>query len=145
MATPLPTGSLRSPRASRAAATVRRESWFMRRSFIGAMKSRGLKSRTRAAECEARPAVSKRSMGAMAAGAIMPRPVMAMRIFGGSSHGRTVHSPRATEIQNAEYECRIEKATRQRSIDPRSGIERRHHLGEQVIERAVHEAVRRAG
>ena len=33
----------------------------------------------------------------------------------------------------------------QRSIDPRSGIERRHHLGEQVIQRAVHEAVRRAG
>jgi integron integrase len=32
-----------------------------------------------------------------------------------------------------------------RSIDPRSGIERRHHLGEQVIQRAVHEAVRRAG
>ncbi len=33
----------------------------------------------------------------------------------------------------------------QRSIDPRIGIERRHHLGEQVIQRAVHEAVRRAG
>lgn len=33
----------------------------------------------------------------------------------------------------------------QRSIDPRSGVERRHHLGEQVIQRAVHEAVRRAG
>jgi len=33
----------------------------------------------------------------------------------------------------------------QRRIDPRSGIERRHHLGEQVIQRAVHEAVRRAG
>lgn len=32
-----------------------------------------------------------------------------------------------------------------RSIDPRSGIERRHHLGEQVIQRAVHDAVRRAG
>ena len=33
----------------------------------------------------------------------------------------------------------------QRSIDPRSGIERRHHLGEQVIQRAMHDAVRRAG
>ena len=33
----------------------------------------------------------------------------------------------------------------QRSIDPRSGIERRHHLGEQVIQRAMHEAARRAG
>jgi integron integrase len=32
-----------------------------------------------------------------------------------------------------------------RSMDPRSGIERRHHLGEQVIQRAVHEAARRAG
>ena len=32
-----------------------------------------------------------------------------------------------------------------RSIDPRSGIERRHHLGEQVIQRSVHDAVRRAG
>src|SRR5438105_7340863 len=32
-----------------------------------------------------------------------------------------------------------------RSIDPRSGIERRHHLGEQVVQRAVHDAVCRAG
>ncbi len=32
-----------------------------------------------------------------------------------------------------------------RSIDPRSGIERRHHLGEQVIQRAVRDAVRSAG
>jgi integrase len=32
-----------------------------------------------------------------------------------------------------------------RSMDPRSGIERRHHLGEQAIQRAVHEAARRAG
>ena len=29
-----------------------------------------------------------------------------------------------------------------RSIDPRSGIERRHHLGEQVIQRAMQDAVR---
>jgi integron integrase len=33
----------------------------------------------------------------------------------------------------------------QRSIDPRSGIERRHHLGAQVIQRAVKEAARRGG
>ncbi|MGZ5445023.1 MAG: integron integrase [Thermoanaerobaculia bacterium] len=33
----------------------------------------------------------------------------------------------------------------QRSIDPRSGIERRHHLSEQMIQRAVHEAVRKTG
>ena len=32
-----------------------------------------------------------------------------------------------------------------RSTDPRSGMERRHHLGEQVIQRAVHEGARRAG
>lgn len=32
-----------------------------------------------------------------------------------------------------------------RSIDPRGGVERRHHLGEQVIQRAVHEAVKRTG
>jgi integrase len=32
-----------------------------------------------------------------------------------------------------------------RSIDPRSGIERRHHLSEQIIQRAVHEAVRKTG
>lgn len=32
-----------------------------------------------------------------------------------------------------------------RSEDPRSGVERRHHLGEQVIQRAMHEAAGRAG
>ena len=32
----------------------------------------------------------------------------------------------------------------ERSIDPRSGVERRHHLGEQVIQRAVHDAVQSA-
>jgi integrase len=32
-----------------------------------------------------------------------------------------------------------------RSSDPRSGVERRHHLGEQVIQRAVRDAARRAG
>jgi integron integrase len=32
-----------------------------------------------------------------------------------------------------------------RSVDPRSGIERRHHLSEQIIQRAVHDAVRRTG
>jgi len=33
----------------------------------------------------------------------------------------------------------------QRSVDPRSGIERRHHLGEQVIQRTMHEALKRTG
>ena len=32
-----------------------------------------------------------------------------------------------------------------RSIDPRSGIERRHHLSETVLQRAVKDAIRRAG
>jgi len=32
-----------------------------------------------------------------------------------------------------------------RGIDPRSGVERRHHLGEQIIQRAVQQAVKRAG
>lgn len=32
-----------------------------------------------------------------------------------------------------------------RSIDPRSGVERRHHVGHQIIQRAMHDAVKRAG
>jgi site-specific recombinase XerD len=32
-----------------------------------------------------------------------------------------------------------------RSIDPHSGVERRHHLDESVLQRAVKNAVRRAG
>lgn len=32
-----------------------------------------------------------------------------------------------------------------RSVDPRSGIERRHHVGEQAMQRAMKEAVHRAG
>src|ERR1043165_8613520 len=103
MATPLPAGSFRSPSASRAAAMVRREGWFMRRNFIGAMKSRGLKSRTSAAACAARPAVSKRSMRVIAEGAMMPRPVMAMRIA-------AIIARWATETRNAECECRMKKA-----------------------------------
>jgi integron integrase len=31
-----------------------------------------------------------------------------------------------------------------RSIDPRSGVERRHHVGEKSLQRAVHSAIRRA-
>ena len=34
---------------------------------------------------------------------------------------------------------------RSRSLDPRSGIERRHHLDEKALQRAVHRAVRAAG
>jgi len=32
-----------------------------------------------------------------------------------------------------------------RSLDPRSGVERRHHLHESVPQRAIKEAVRKAG
>ena len=32
-----------------------------------------------------------------------------------------------------------------RSLDPRSGIERRHHVSETVLQKAVKEAMRRAG
>ena len=32
-----------------------------------------------------------------------------------------------------------------RSIDPRSGVERRHHVSEAVLQRAVKEALQRAG
>jgi len=32
-----------------------------------------------------------------------------------------------------------------RSVDPRSGIERRHHIGSKVLQRAVKDAVRKAG
>lgn len=33
----------------------------------------------------------------------------------------------------------------QKSVDPRSGVERRHHISEQVIQRAVREAAHRGG
>ena len=33
----------------------------------------------------------------------------------------------------------------QRSIDPRSGIERRHHVSETVLQKAVRSAIRRSG
>ena len=32
-----------------------------------------------------------------------------------------------------------------RSLDPRSGVERRHHLGETALQQAVRNAVRQAG
>lgn len=32
-----------------------------------------------------------------------------------------------------------------RSIDPRSGVERRHHLDEKTLQRAVYDAIRKAG
>jgi len=57
--------------------------------------------------------------------------------------------PDALEVKypnaNASWSWQWVFPAGKRSIDPRSGIERRHHLGEQVIQRAVHDAVRCAG
>ena len=35
--------------------------------------------------------------------------------------------------------------SRTRSVDPRSGVVRRHHADEKALQRAMHQAVRRAG
>jgi len=60
-----------------------------------------------------------------------------------------VWMPDALEVKypnaNAAWSWQWVFPAGKRSIDPRSGIERRHHLGEQVIQRAVHDAVRSAG
>ena len=57
--------------------------------------------------------------------------------------------PDALEVKypnaNASWSWQWVFPAGKRTIDPRSGIERRHHLGEQVIQRAVHGAVRCAG
>ncbi len=56
--------------------------------------------------------------------------------------------PDALEVKypnaNASWSWQWVFPAGKRSIDPRSGIERRHHLGEQVIQRAVRDAVRGA-
>ncbi len=66
----------------------------------------------------------------------------------GEGFGR-VWMPNALEVKypnaNASWPWQWVFPAAQRSVDPRSGVERRHHLGEQVIQRAVHEAARRAG
>ncbi len=60
-----------------------------------------------------------------------------------------VWMPDALEVKypnaNASWSWQWVFPAGKRSIDPRSGIERRHHVGEQVIQRAVHEAVRSVG
>src|SRR5437763_13826344 len=81
--------------AIRAAAIAKRDNVLMRRIFIGAMKSRGLKSRTSAALCAESPLVSNRSTSAtalpprarnarnaatpIASGATTPMPLIATR------------------------------------------------------------------
>ena len=97
IATPLSAGKAPplSSMASFAAATPIRDNPFIRRIFIGAMKSFALKSLTSAALCAASPTVSKRSTSRMvvrplasnarnastptASGATTPIPVMGMR------------------------------------------------------------------
>jgi integrase len=60
-----------------------------------------------------------------------------------------VWMPDALEVKypnaNASWSWQWVFPAGKRSVDPRSEIERRHHLGEQVIQRAVHDAVRSAG
>jgi integron integrase len=60
-----------------------------------------------------------------------------------------VWMPDALEVKypnaNASWSWQWVFPAGRRSIDPRSGIERRHHLGAQVIQCAVHCAVRSAG
>ncbi len=60
-----------------------------------------------------------------------------------------VYLPHALERKypNAPYEWGWQYLfpAAKRSIDPRSGIERRHHLGEQSVQRAIKRAVRNAG
>ena len=60
-----------------------------------------------------------------------------------------VYLPHALERKypNAPYEWGWQYLfpAAKRSIDPRSGIERRHHLGEQSVQRAIKRAVRSAG
>lgn len=46
---------------------------------------------------------------------------------------------------NREWAWQYVFPTDKRSIDPRSGVERRHHLGETALQQAVRNAVRQAG
>ncbi len=66
----------------------------------------------------------------------------------GEGFGR-VWMPDALEVKypnaSASWSWQWVFPAAQRSNDPRRGIERRHHLGEQVIQRAVREAARRSG
>lgn len=59
-----------------------------------------------------------------------------------------VWMPDALEVKypnaNASWPWQWVFPAARRSLDPRTGIERRHHLGEQVIRRAVQTAARRA-
>ena len=61
----------------------------------------------------------------------------------------TVYLPYAIEQKypNAKYECKwqyVFSATKI-STDPRSGVQRRHHLYDTVIQKAVKQAIRDAG
>jgi integron integrase len=46
---------------------------------------------------------------------------------------------------NREWAWQYVFPAAKRSMDPRSGVERRHHIGQLVLQRAVKEAVRKAG
>ncbi len=46
---------------------------------------------------------------------------------------------------NREWGCQYVFPASNRSVDPRTGIERRHHLDKTVLQRSVKEAIRKAG
>jgi hypothetical protein len=60
-----------------------------------------------------------------------------------------VYMPSALERKylnaNREWAWQYIFPTATRSIDPRSGIERRHHVSKLVLQRAVKAAIRKAG
>jgi integron integrase len=60
-----------------------------------------------------------------------------------------VHLPYALEVKyphaNREWGWQYVFPASKRSVDPRTGAVRRHHLQEQVLQRAVKEAIRKAG
>lgn len=61
----------------------------------------------------------------------------------------TVYMPYALDRKyphkNKEWAWQYVFPASQISVDPRSGIKRRHHLDESAVQKAVHEAIRKAG
>lgn len=61
----------------------------------------------------------------------------------------TVYLPFALERKypsaNREWAWQYVFPAQNRSIDPRSGVERRHHIGEQLLQRAIKRSIIKAG
>lgn len=68
-------------------------------------------------------------------------------VVAGFDGGRVSSDALARKYPNAarEWAWQYVFPASMRSLDPRSGVERRHHLDETVLQRAVKTAVRRAG